>query len=282
MMIPAVWTGMYAERPLSEALRLLNECGWKHFEVSSEHLVQIEKSEPQDALIQEIVGCAQERGLSMPQAHLRLAADVAHPDNAQRAEYMECLKRHIEIAARLGVKIAVAHPGGKNLGNYTTTAQRKQLRETNVRAFRELADHAADHGLRIGLENLPRRWMDTPADLLELLQAIDHPAVGITLDTSHAQVMKLDIPAAVCEFGPHLIATHISDSDGSGDQHLTPGGGTIDWPPVMQALRDINYDGLFNLEIPGERHAVPELRKLKTEYAYKITEWLLRLAQPNS
>ncbi|TFG69919.1 MAG: sugar phosphate isomerase/epimerase [Anaerolineales bacterium] len=59
-----------------------------------------------------------------------------------------------------------------------------------------------------------RRW--------NLLEAIVHPALGITLDTSHANLANLDIPAAIV-MSPRLYATHISDNDGSGDQHLTPG-----------------------------------------------------------
>ena len=41
-MKPAIWTGMYAELPLHEALQTLNAHGWTAFEASTEHLVQIE------------------------------------------------------------------------------------------------------------------------------------------------------------------------------------------------------------------------------------------------
>ena len=56
----------------------------------------------------------------------------------------------------------------------------------------------------------------------ELVSAIDHTAIGITLDTSHANVAGLDIPQATGDFGELLVGTHISDNEGSGDQHLTP------------------------------------------------------------
>ncbi len=78
------------------------------------------------------------------------------------------------------------------------------------------------------------------------------------MDTSHAHVQGLDCAAAVRRFGTHICCTHISDNDGSGDQHRTPGGGSIDWPSVVAALRDVGYDGLFNLEIPGESEPPPE------------------------
>ena len=87
----------------------------------------------------------------------------------------------------------------------------------------------------------------------------------------------LNVADVVRAFGAHLIATHISDNNGSGDQHLTPGGGTIDWLAVMKALGEIGYEGLFNLEIPGERHRVPAIRQLKTRHAYDVSRWLVGL-----
>jgi hypothetical protein len=34
---------------------------------------------------------------------------------------------------------------------------------------------------------------------------------------------------------------------------------------------------LFNLEIPGERHAILPLRALKSQFACRVAEWLLKL-----
>ena len=131
--------------------------------------------------------------------------------------------------------------------------------------------------MRIGMENLACPGFATASELLDLLQLIDHPAIGITLDTSHANMCSLDIAEMVRELGPHLVATHVSDNNGSGDQHLIPGGGTINWPAVMEGFHNIDYKGVFNLEIPGERHAVPGLRRLKTRFAREVAEWLVGL-----
>ena len=128
--------------------------------------------------------------------------------------------------------------------------------------------------MRIGLENLVRRF-GSPYELLDLIEAIDHPAIGITFDTSHAHVVGLDLPATIREFAPYLIATHISDNDGSGDQHRTPGNAEIDWLAVMPAFRDVGYEGLFNLEIPGERHAILPLRALQSRLACQVAGWLV-------
>jgi sugar phosphate isomerase/epimerase len=116
-----------------------------------------------------------------------------------------------------------------------------------------------------------------PYEMLDLVAAIDHRAIGITLDTSHANMIGLDLPATIRELGPYLIATHISDNDGSGDQHRTPGSGTIDWPATIRVLREVEYKGLFNLEIPGERHALLPLRAFASKHACQVADWLVTL-----
>lgn len=271
----AIWTAMYAELALAEALETLHSHGWTAFEASTEHLVQIETDPDAEAQISRTRACLERLALSMPQAHALLQADVAAQDPERRQQDIERLDRHIEIAAQLGVSCVVVHPGGHQAA--TTRAERDRVQALNVEAFRRLGDAAGERGLRIGLENLMRRGASTPYDVLDLLAAIDHAAVGITLDTSHANVVGLDMAASIREFGPYLVATHISDNDGSGDQHRTPGSGNIEWSVVVQALREAGYQGLFNLEIPGERHATLPLKALKSRHACQVAAWLLTL-----
>jgi sugar phosphate isomerase/epimerase len=274
-MKPAVWTGLYAECVLHEALAILHGQGWTSFEASTEHLVQIETSEDRGRQIELARRCLAELDLFMPQAHALLRADVAGLDESQRQQDLDRLAHHIEIAAQLGVQHVVMHPGGRHVA--ATRAERDRVMALNVSAFRRLGDLAGENGMRIGLENLMRRGAAMPYEVLDLVAAIEHPAIGITLDTSHANVVGLDIPTVIREFEPYLIATHISDNDGSGDQHLTPGNGDIDWPPIVEALREAGYDGLFDLEIPGERHATLPLRAMKSRSACKVAEWLVTL-----
>lgn len=272
-MLPAVWTGLYAELPLDEALQVLHEQGWRAFEASTEHLVAIETDDSPKARIDEVRECLTRLDITMPQAHALLQAKVADADVEKRGEDMRRLSTHLQIAAQMGVRDVVIHPGGSR--GSTTRAERARVLDLNIRAFRQLGDQASDLNLRIGIENMMHREPISSSTLLDLLEAIDHPSVGATLDTSHMKVMGLDIPAAVHELAPRLMATHISDNDGSGDQHLTPGNGRIDWLPVMAAFRETNYAGLFNLEIPGERHPHPGLRAIKSKMALEVANWLL-------
>jgi len=46
---------------------------------------------------------------------------------------------------------------------------------------------------------------------------------------------------------------------------------------VIHALREVGYEGLFNLEIPGERLAPLDIRGYKLEYIRKCYEYMMNM-----
>ena len=82
----------------------------------------------------------------------------------------------------------------------------------------------------------------------------------------------------ILHVGSRLHALHIADNEGERDQHMMPyGRGNVDFECVIRALREINYEGLFNLEIPGERLAPLEIRGFKLEYIRKCYDYLMQI-----
>lgn len=279
MLIPGIWTAMYVEQDLATAIRTLHQLGWRAFECSSEHLVMIDHDSDPQARIAAVQETLNELKVQMPQAHALLHANVAHPDTKRRQEDLATLTRHLRICASLGVRNVVIHPGGGD--GYSTPDELDRLMALNAENFRRLGDQAGELGMKIALENMPgrdekrRRFGVRPEELLDLLALLDQSALGITIDTDHTQLSGQDTAAVIRQFGPLICATHISDSDGRSLSHRTPGNATVDWPAVMKAFRDIEYSGIFNLEIPGERHPVPDILALKVLHARQITEWLV-------
>ena len=70
---------------------------------------------------------------------------------------------------------------------------------------------------------------------------------------------------------------HLDDNEGRADQHLMPfGKGNVDFVSVIREMKKQNYQGLYNLEIPGESQAPVEILKYKLDYAKKVMEYLDR------
>ena len=151
-MIPAIWTGMYAQLPLPSALRILHEHGWRTFEISTEHLVHIETCQDPNTLIGTSKESLQKLGLSAPQAHSLLNADVAAASMQERERDINRLLRHIEISAALGVKQVVIHPGGLSAA---PGLRQDEILKHNRASFRRLGGCAGEQDIRIGIENMP-------------------------------------------------------------------------------------------------------------------------------
>jgi len=278
IMKPAIWTGMYPDYPLCEAFEILHKSGWRFFEISSEHIEAIELEQNRGALISKVQTCLRELAITAPQAHTYLEANIADPDESKRRSDIRRILNHIDIGIELGVRDFVIHPGEFKIDGTLDCDRSKEL---NIDSFRQISSYAEKSDIRICIENLPHKGATSSLELLDLIREIDRPGIGINFDTSHANMSGLDIPQTIMEMGTKLFSTHISDNNGSGDQHLTPGGGTIDWQAVMTAFREIDYRGLINLEIPGERHKTLDLRELKSGYSLKVTQWLITLGDEN-
>ena len=55
--------------------------------------------------------------------------------------------------------------------------------------------------------------------------------------------------------------------------------GRVNWAEVVQALKEIGYDGLFNYEIPGERNCPLEVRNYKAIYLKQTFAYMLEQAE---
>lgn len=284
----AVWTSILVELEPADAVAYLAEQGWDALELSTEHIVMIDEAADPDTAADDVREVLEDSGCVMPQVHLLISANICAADPARSARDLATLKRHMELSSRMGVRIGVIHPGGEQPATF---AEEIAERERRVERFRKLADHAAQFDFALAIENMTdrlrdassavgqRRYGATIEELHALIDAIDRPNVGICLDVGHAWVQGIPMDEAVRQCGERLIATHIQDNDGTRDGHLAPTRGTIDWRPGIAALREIGYEGLFNLEIPGERGLPPELTLKRLEGILQTNRWLLSHAQ---
>ena len=123
-------------------------------------------------------------------------------------------------------------------------------------AFPELAEFAAERGIRLAFEPLNPVLLNTDTALwgldqaLELVQTIDHPALGLCLDTWNVfQTPKLHDVIRAC--AGRIFLVQISDwhRPRSGADRISLGEGTIDNAAIMKTAREVGYNGPYVLEI---------------------------------
>jgi D-psicose/D-tagatose/L-ribulose 3-epimerase len=112
--------------------------------------------------------------------------------------------------------------------------------------LRSLAEYAGDRGVVMGVEPLNRfetSFINLAAQVIEVVDRVDHPSCAIMLDTFHMNIEEKSLGDAIRAAGPRLVHLHSCENDRG-----APGSGNVDWRGVAQALKDINYDGPIVIE----------------------------------
>lgn len=176
-----------------------------------------------------------------------------HPGGLQSGdapEQLDDLKRHAVIAAAVGAGVMRICCGGRR----TRPADWRLHKARLVPLLQEAVAHARDQGVVLAIEN----HIDFLADeLVELIETIDSPWLGVCLDTANNLRLLEDPAVAIDKLAPYTRATHVKDVAAQGgnprDFAFWPsvplGQGLIDLPRALAALRKHGYGGLLALEI---------------------------------
>jgi sugar phosphate isomerase/epimerase len=160
------------------------------------------------------------------------------------------LLRHIDIAHAVGASVMRICAGGRA----TRTLSWQEHKTLLLPLLRQAADYAARHNIELAIEN----HIDFLADeLLELLETLDHPALGVCLDTANNLRMLENPSDAIAKLAPYAKAVHLKDvtafKGSPRDFGFWPsvpvGRGLIDIPFALSELRKANFAGLLAIEI---------------------------------
>lgn len=204
-------------------------------------------------------GHAGPRGLHGPFFGL----DLSSADREIRAVVQRRLLRGLEIAEALGGTHMVVHSPFTfwhvlNYANYP--GLRGDLFGATADCLAPVLARAAQVGCVVILENID----DTsPADRTELVAAIDHPNLMVSLDTGHAELAhgRYGAPPVVdfvSASGARIGHVHLQDADGHADRHWHPGEGRIPWSPVFAALTEHAPGARLILEVRSRHHLLPQ------------------------
>ncbi|MFP4116231.1 MAG: sugar phosphate isomerase/epimerase family protein, partial [Candidatus Aenigmatarchaeota archaeon] len=100
----------------------------------------------------------------------------------------EVLRQHeeaIEFADFIGSEVIVVHPGFISSRKF----KRERCEEVLIQNLEKLSKKAADHGVKLCLENLARKRKVIGASISEvrrILEEADHENLEMTLDVAHA------------------------------------------------------------------------------------------------
>lgn len=190
---------------------------------------------------------AAEIGVKFGSVHIPFVGDLRPLDPASldrdvRLKTVDCFAELIRVAGQNGTGIAVIHPSLEP----TLDAERRERIERARESFANLADVAAENGVVIAVEDLPRSCLGNCAEELDYITDADK-RLRVCFDVNHLLLgTHVDF---VKTLGKKIVTTHISDYDFRDERHWLPGEGKIEWQELVGLLEGVGYTGRWLYEL---------------------------------
>ncbi len=154
-------------------------------------------------------------------------------------------------------------------------AAEPEIWERLVAALHEVLGYANDRGVTIGFEPEPGMFIDTMARFARLKEQLKAPQLKLTLDVGHLHCQS-EIPIAdhVAKWKGEIVNIHIEDMRAGIHEHLMFGEGEMNFPPILEALRQADYRGGIHVELSRHSHAGPTA-------AQRAYDFLSQLVKPH-
>ena len=125
----------------------------------------------------------------------------------------------------------------------------------------------------LAFEPEPGMYIQTMADFRRLDQLIQSGWFQLTIDLGHLHCLgEQPIANYIREWGDRLINIHIEDMKPEIHEHLMFGEGTMDFPPIFQALKDINYPFALNVELSRDSHRADQVVPKSADFLRRMIQ----------
>ncbi len=264
--------------PVTDVMRFAKENGAEHIELVPFGFTLYDDKTGvfNEALIAEIRALSEE--LSLPLSNYAVLGDLLKPNIADREAEVERLKRHIDVAAKLGLSTM----------RHDVSSFRRPLETNTPAAFEEsfpicvetctaLSEYAEQFGITTLVEN--HGFFVNGADrLIWLMEAVNRDNFGMLLDTGNFACVDEDCTVAVQKCVPYAKMVHLKDFYKRNAGVLTGVGGLfrcdagswfstnsgltmlrgsilaqgdLDVWTSLRLIRDSGYDGYVSVEFEG-------------------------------
>ncbi len=246
----SVSTLALAPKPLHNVLECLDDRGLKYCEVINEY--------PYNSITKDTVDSYDIKiTIHSPLSDINIAS---YNDTIRRSSVSQ-IKNSIDIASSIEPCLVVVHPGqipilGKKF--------REKILINSKESLAECSKYAEDKGVMLCVENMPNIDGLLGKDINELHELVEEIGAYLTLDIGHAHNMGFKISEMLKS--PLIKHIHLSDNDGSFDNHNAIGSVDIDFKSLFNELNKISYDGILVVEVKDPQAVTESLNYLKNNF----------------
>ncbi len=196
------------------------------------------------------------------------------PNPVDRKKHIDHLKKVINAAAMLDVKLVGTFVGGR-----PDKLPGENMKEIG-KVFRGIVKYAEDHGVRIMIENcpmenwqrfgLPGNYAYSPELWDAMFNEVPSKNFGLNYDPSHLYWLGIDYICAAKAYAKKIFHAHAKDTETLRDgidrygvfgrqiepipwksgwwRYRMPGLGQIDWKKLICSLQESGYDNALSIE----------------------------------
>lgn len=183
----------------------------------------------------------------------------AAPD--QLATRIDYTQHCIDIASELGSYGVSIHSGFKPSGLSFANAM-----ELLVNNLKPISDYAADKGVRLAIEPTPGMLIDNTGRFERLLHLLASHDLWLTLDVGQLFCLsEVPISDFISRWNEKLLNVHLCDVKVGKPEHLCFGEGQIYLPPIVEALRSVDFQ--YGLHVDLDRHSHNAVHVVQASFA---------------
>lgn len=243
------------------------------------------------AHFEDLAAYAREIGIEIAQTHGRIRGFVNDPvqdDSLVRSARLDCL-----ATKALGAKFCVMHTVtaiwmGKD-------APAELMHQLNLDMYSRILPFAKQYDVIIATETFGdatgRNCIDFFGDITQFIKGYDLVAqknpeyvnwFKVCMDTGHTNKSTRfpgnpPVGEVIRMLGNRIVALHLNDNDTLSDQHKIPMTCTIDWKDTFKALKEIGYNGIYNMELGFDSdHFGKDFAEEEAAFAIKVMRNILR------
>ena len=245
---------LYELRDLKTILNIIKKAGFDAYDYSmttdhgeTDKYVNIFTMDDYQNKAKELREYADSIGLICNQAHAIFPSFFKGNEEKTEKGIKDAIKC-MEIASILGAKVIVVHP------------------ENNCRAkenslyYKRLEPYCEKFNIKIGVENM-WNWDNVnhkvvsaacayPDDFRETIELLNPKWFTCCVDIFHSEMMEgMSAKELLLTLGSYVGALHVHDNDKYLDRHMIPFSGKINFDEIIDALKEINYQGDITLEV---------------------------------
>ena len=184
--------------------------------------------------------------------------NIASLNELIRKASVEEVKNSIDLAYKTDSEVVVVHPGHMA---FLARKFPEKIRENSLTSLKECSKFAEERGIKLCVENMPDMEGMICKNLDELNELVQEIGASMTIDVGHAHNAGISIDE-ILKYD-NIGHIHLSDNDGSFDNHNAVGSKDIDFKSLFEGLNKKKFDGILVIEVTNKDEILESLDYIK-------------------